>query len=163
MMTPLRLWFCILALSSIATCGDVAFRKSRLGDAKGKQPSADVIFSDSRKSMIVSVADHTIADIPYNGIDKLSYEYSTHHRIKQGAVVMVASLGAGAVVMLTKSKTHWLTVEYHADSAPKTLVLRMDKKEYKNILSTAKAQTGKDVAFLTDGGIGKRKAARKAN
>jgi hypothetical protein len=50
------------------------------------------------------------------------------------------------VVMLTKSKSHFLTVEYHEGTASKELVLRLDKSEYRDILATAKEQTGKDVA-----------------
>lgn len=63
---------------------------------------------------------------------------------------MIASLGAGAVVMLTKSKSHWLYADYKEQNVQKTLVLRMDKKEYKDILETVKSETGKEVAFLGD-------------
>ena len=61
---------------------------------------------------------------------------------------MIASLGAGAIVMLTKSKSHWFTIEYHEENAPKTLVLRLDKSEYKQVLKVATTSTGKDVANL---------------
>jgi hypothetical protein len=56
---------------------------------------------------------------------------------------MVASLGAGAIVMLTKSKSHWLYIDFHEQSNPKTVVLRMDKKEYNNIFGAIKTHTGK--------------------
>lgn len=59
---------------------------------------------------------------------------------------MVASLGAGAVVMLTKSKSHWLTFEYHEGNANKSLVLQMDKSDYKKILKVASAQTGREIS-----------------
>ncbi len=71
---------------------------------------------------------------------------------------MVASLGAGAIVMLTKSKSHWLYIDFHEQNAPKTLVLRMDKKEYKNIFEAVKAHTGKEVQFL-----GEDKAKKEKN
>jgi len=133
-----------------ALADDVAFRNVRLADAKGKQTEAGLIFSKSNEAMVVRVADRDIVSIPFDDIDKISYEYSKKHRITQGAVVMVASLGAGAVVMLTKSKSHWLYVDYHQESAPRSLVLRMDKKNYKKILNTANSETGKQVAFLGD-------------
>ena len=41
---------------------------------------------------------------------------------------MVASLGAGAIVMLTKPKSHWLYIDFHEQNAPKSVVLRMDKR-----------------------------------
>ena len=50
---------------------------------------------------------------------------------------MVGSLGVGAVVMLTKSKNHFLTVNYQDGAAAKELILRLDKSEYRDILATA--------------------------
>ena len=58
---------------------------------------------------------------------------------------MVSSLGAGAVVMLSKSRKHVLTVEYHDGIASEDLVLRMDKSEYRDILAAAQVRTGKSV------------------
>ena len=129
---------------------DVAFRNVKLADAKGKQADANLIFDDSNKTVVVRVADRDFVTIRYDSIDKFSYEYTKKHRITQGAILMVASLGAGAVVMLTKSKSHWLYIYYHQESGPASLVLRMDKKNYKRILDTAKTQTGKEVEFLGD-------------
>ena len=126
---------------------EASFHKSKLADVKGKDANADLIFSDAKRSIIVNVAGgNTVATIPYAVIDKLSYEYTKHHRIKQGAIVMVASLGAGAIVMLTKSRSHWFTIEYHEENVPKSLVLRLDKSEYKQVLKVATAATGKDIA-----------------
>ena len=140
----------VLCAVNAAPGDDVAFRNVKVADAKGKQADASLLFNGGNKSMVVRVADRDFVSIPYDKIDKLSYEYSKKHRITQGAIVMVASLGAGAVVMLTKSKSHWLYVDYRQESGAATLVLRMDKKNYKTILNTAKEQTGKQVAFLGD-------------
>jgi hypothetical protein len=139
----------------VALGDDVAFNNVKLADARGKQTDASLIFNESNKAMVVKVADRDVATIPYDKIDKLSYEYSKKHRITQGAIIMVASLGTGAVVMLTKSKSHWLYVDYHQDSSASTVVLRMDKKNYKKIIDTANAQTGKQVENL--GNVKKRK------
>jgi hypothetical protein len=138
----------VLCGVNIALGSDVAFNNVKVADARGRQTDASLIFNEANKAMVVRVADRDFATIPYDKIDKLSYEYSKKHRITQGAIVMVASLGAGAVVMLTKSKSHWLYIDYHQDSGASTLVLRMDKKNYKTILDTASAQTGKQVEYL---------------
>jgi hypothetical protein len=134
----------------IAHADDVAFQKVKLADGKGKQADARLIFSDSTRSIIVRVADRDLVTIPYDHVDRVSYEYTKKHRIAQGAIVMIASLGAGAVVMLTKSKSHWLYIDYHQTADPASIVLRMDKKNYKRILETAEAQTGKQVQYLGD-------------
>jgi hypothetical protein len=130
--------------------GDIVFRKTKLADAKGRNADADLIFRGDARLMVLRVADRSIAEVPYGSIDKLSYDYSKHHRIKQGAVVMFASLGAGGVVMLTKSKDHWFTIDYHDGDVPKSVVLKLDKKEYKEVLRTAEDQTGKEIEFLKD-------------
>ncbi len=121
-----------------------------LADAKGKQADASLIFSDNNKNVVVRVADRDFVTMPYDQLDKFSYEYTKKHRITQGAIVMVASLGAGAIVMLTKSKSHWLYVDFHEQNAPKSVVLRMDKHEYKSIIEAVKTHTGKEVEFLGD-------------
>src|SRR5713226_9233502 len=147
-----------LVLGNLTIAEETAFNGVKLADAKGKQADARLIFSDDNKNVVVRVADRDFVTIPYDQIDKFSYEYTKKHRITQGAVVMVASLGAGAIVMLTKSKSHWLYIDFHEQNAPKTLVLRMDKKEYKNIFEAVKAHTGKEVQFL-----GEDKAKKEKN
>src|SRR5712691_733220 len=146
----------ICAVVNLSLAEETAFRGVKLADAKGKQADASLIFSDNNKDVIVRVADRDVTTIPYDQIDKFSYEYTKKHRVTQGAIVMVASLGAGAIVMLTKSKSHWLYVDFHEQNAPKTVVLRMDKKEYKNIFDAVKTHTGKEVEFLGDAGKAKK-------
>jgi len=134
----------------VGGAGDVDFRRTELVDAKGKPTAADLVFETAQKRMLVEVAGRSLLDIPYASVEKLTYDYSKQHRIKEGAIVMVASLGAGAVVMMTSSKSHWLTIEYHDGGAVKSVVLKLSKKEYKDVLRTARAQTGKDIEFLKD-------------
>jgi len=52
--------------------------------------------------------------------------------------------------MFTKSKSHWLYIDYHEQNVPKSVVLRMDKNEYKKIFEADKTHTGKEVEFLGD-------------
>ncbi|MFZ1135510.1 MAG: hypothetical protein WAN69_11205 [Candidatus Korobacteraceae bacterium] len=138
----------ILALISLSAAEETDFRKVKVADAKGKQADANLIFSDNSKKVIVRVADRDFVVIPYDQLDKVSYEYTKKHRITAGALVMVASLGAGAVVMLTSSKSHWLYMDYHEQNIPKVVVLRMDKEEYKDIIAAFTSHTGKDVDYL---------------
>lgn len=137
-------------VSNVAMAEEMAFNRVKLADAKGKQADARLIFSDNNKNIVVRVADRDFVTVPYDQIDKFSYQYTKKHRITQGAVVMVASLGAGAIVMMTKSKSHWLYIDYHEQNVPKSMVLRMDKGEYKKIFEAVKSHTGKDVEFLGD-------------
>lgn len=51
---------------------------------------------------------------------------------------------------MTKSNSHWPSIDYHEQYAPQSVVLRMDKGEYKKIFEAVKTHTGKDVEFLGD-------------
>lgn len=139
---------------------ETAFRGVKLADAKGKQSDASLIFSDEHKNVAVRVADRDFVTIPYDQIDKFSYEYTKKHRVTQGAIVMLASVGAGAIVMLTKSKSHWLYIDFREQNAPKTVVLRMDKNEYHKIFDAVKSHTGKEVEFLGDAGKNKKSSTQ---
>ncbi len=139
----------LVYLAAGATAGEVSFPNTKLADVKGKQADVNLTFNDVSKEVLVDVATRNLVTIPYATIDKMSYEYSKHHRIKQGAVVMVVSLGAGAILMLTSSKSHWFTIEYHDGAARKDLVLRVDKRDFKSVIRTAERQTGKKVELLS--------------
>ena len=162
MKTKVQLVALLISVLTVPPCfaqapaGEAAFSGVKLADEKGKQTDARLIFSDANNTLVVKVADREVVSIPYGRLDKFSYEYTKKHRITQGAVVMVASLGAGAIVMMTKSKSHWLYIDFHEQNVPKSVVLRMDKKEYKNIFDAVKAHTGKEVEFTGD-------AAKKGN
>ena len=138
----------MLAANSLGYADDQAFGNVRLADAKGKQAEAKLVFSDSTKSLVVRVSDHDLVSIPYGNLDKLSYEYTKKHRITTGAVVMIFSLGAGAVVMLTKSKSNWLYIDFHEQDAKKTVVLKLEKKDLQKIFDAARTHTGKEVIDL---------------
>jgi len=142
----------LLSMNSLGFAQVTRFNDCKLADAKGKQADATLIFSDDDKDLDIRVSDRDLAMIPYDHLDKFSYEYTKKHRVTEGAIVMVASLGAGAIVMLTQSKSHWLYIDYHEQNVPKTLVLRMDKGDYKKILEAVQTHTGKPVEMLGNAG-----------
>ena len=138
----------LLTVNSLGYAEVTSFNTCKLADVKGKQADATLMFNDDAKNILVRVSDRDLVTIPYENLDKFSYEFTKKHRITQGAIVMVASLGAGAIVMLTKSKSHWLYIEYREQNVSKTVMLRLDKSDYKKILDAVKTHTGKDVLML---------------
>lgn len=122
------------------------FKKVKMIDVKDKEVNAELTLDQNSKQLSVRPEKGDGVAVPYSSIDKLSYERSSHHRIKTGAILMVASLGAGAIVMATKSKNHWFYVDYKdAGGAAKDVILKLDKSDYEKILDSAKSQIGKDV------------------
>jgi hypothetical protein len=142
----------LLTLNTLGLAEETSFNTCKLADAKGKQADARLILNDTDKNLVIQVSDRDLVTIPYENVDKFSYEFTKKHRVTQGAIVMIASFGAGAIVMLTKSKSHWLYIDYQEQNAPKSLVLRLDKKDFQKIIASIKAHTGKDVQMLGEDG-----------
>jgi len=137
----------ILLIAATGVGQAQTFSKTKMIDAKGKEVPVTLEFD--KTGLAVKALKASIADVPYDSINKLSYEMASRRRVKEGAVVMIASLGVGGIVMLTKSKNHWFYVDYKdADGKPKDLTLKLDKSEYERALKTAKELSGKDVEII---------------
>ena len=133
----------LLATNNVSYAEDVSFNTCKLADVKGKQADATLIFRDDAKAIQIRVSDRELVTVPYENLDKFSYEFTKKHRVTQGAIVMVASLGAGAIVMLTKSKSHWLYIDYRERNATKSIVLRLDKSDYRKIIEAMLGDSAK--------------------
>ena len=140
-----------LFLASSAFGADVTtFAKVKVADPKGSQVPAKLLLDDTDKKLVVEVADRTLVIIPYADLDKVSYEHSRRFRLTEGALIALGAWPVGGVVMLTKSKSHWLYLDYHEGQIPKSIVLRMHKSEYKQVLEAMKTHTGKDVIIVQE-------------
>ncbi len=149
---------------------DAVFHHSKIFDSKGKERRVDLIFASDRKVMIVrqNRSKSAPTEIPFDAIGKVAYGSSKHRRVKEGRQVMAsgihggplayagplplvttaASILFGGVLMTTTTKSHWLHVDYQDRAEEKQLVLRLDGSEYKRIISTIAAQTGRNVEML---------------
>lgn len=133
--------------ASLGSAEETSFQRVKVPDAKGGQVKAVLTFSDNDKAVEVRPAKGAAVSIPYAEIDKFSYEFTRKHRINDASIV-TAPIGVGAVMMLTRSKDHWLQIDYREQDVPKTYVVRMDKHEYLHILDAVKSHTGKDTEVL---------------
>jgi hypothetical protein len=125
---------------------ETSFRQIKVYGPKGKPTKAVLTFSDNDKAVEVHPAKGNAVSIPYGKIDKCAYEFTKKHRVSEGTII-TAPVG-GAIVMLTKSRSHWLEIDYHEQDVPKVFVLRMDKNNYLRVLDALKAHTGIDAEIL---------------
>jgi len=143
-----RFYLSIVYLVSICSFAEeTSFRHVKVADAKGRQIQAVLTFSDQNKAVEVRPDKGSDVRIPYSSIEKFSYEFTKKHRVNEGTVLSTP-IGIGAVAMLTKSRAHWLEIDYQDQDLPKAYVVRMDKKNYIRILDAIKAHTGKDSEIL---------------
>jgi hypothetical protein len=129
---------------------ETSFRRIQVPGRKGRQNKAVLTFNDANKAIEVRPvrADRaTPISIPYGQIDKCTYEFTKKHRVSEGTIV-TAPLGIGAILMLTRAKSHWLEIDYHVEDQPHAYVLRMDKHDYIHILEAVKKHVGIDVEVL---------------
>ena len=87
---------------SVAWAQDVVFRDVQLPGAKGILANATLRFSDQEKAVIVRSVDGSLLKIPYERVDKLSYEYTQQHRIRQGVELALLSPWSVGAVVATK-------------------------------------------------------------
>ena len=147
MFRPPQFLFSICLIASLCCAEETSFRHVKVPDAKGRQINAVLTFSDRRQIVEIEPEKGDRVGIPYGVIEKFSYEFSKRHRVNEKTIA-TAPIGIGAVFMLTKSRTHWLEIDYHNDEVAKAYVVRMDKKNYIHILDAIKAHTGKDPEIL---------------
>ena len=142
---------CLAALTLVPAsfAQDVTFNKTRYSSVK--QPKeADVIFTVADSKILIKgkKVNGINMEIPFSSIDSMSYERSARHRVGEGASVMLLSPATGAILMATKTKSHWLGIQYHEGDAKELTVLRLDKSEYEKVISTLEARTGKHIEVL---------------
>jgi hypothetical protein len=137
----------LLIVTSVGLAEETSFSRVKVPDLKGRQAKAVLTFSDQDKAVEIHPAKRAAVTIPYNEIDRCSYEFTKKHRISEGSVA-TAPIGLGLVVMLTKSRSHWLEIDYHEQDAPKVYVVQMDKHDYIHILDALKVHTGIDAEIL---------------
>ena len=125
----------LLAAANLALAEDTSFRSIKMPDVKGRQVKAVLTFSDSHKAIEVRSAKGDSVTIPYDRIDKCSYEFTKRHHLALSGLI-------------TRSQSHWLEIDYHEADTPKTFVLHMEKRDYIHILDAVKAHTGRDAEIL---------------
>jgi hypothetical protein len=139
----------MIILSATAGAAETVFRDIQLPGGRGKLINATLEFSDQSKTIAVRVANGQLITIPYDAVEKLSYEYTKKHRIKQGIVLAVISpWSAGGIIAFTKSTSHWLDIEFRDQGVEKIVVIHLDKHDYQQVCQAAKEHIGKEVELL---------------
>jgi hypothetical protein len=143
----------LLAFPTLGQAENVSFPHCKLADAKGTQAKATLTFDDATKEVAIKLDGRDAVSIPYVDLDKISYEYSRKHRITTGAFLLaVTPFGVGGLVMLSKSKSHWLSVDFHDQEGKRTVVLKLDKYDIHAVFDAFRTHAGKDVVNVGETG-----------
>ena len=153
-VTTLRRGFvCCVAGANGRRADPLIFKKvdffQQRGEGEEKRDARLELDPDTR---MLSITDEkngaekaTYLAVPYDVITKIVYERSAHRRY--GAGVLVSPF-----LLLTKGKKHWLTIEFSGVAAyPEGYAyLRLEKDNYRRILSAIEAATGLEKEEILD-------------
>jgi hypothetical protein len=84
-----------------------------------------------------------IANILPSSITEVSYGQDVHRRVGAAIGLAVVSLGIGALMVLTKSKKHFVGVTWANGDQKGGFAMQCDKNEYRGILEALEGVTGK--------------------
>jgi hypothetical protein len=112
---------------------------------KGEEQEAILLFEQTAL-VVRSRSGSVLKTMPYADIKGAEYSYAKSPRWKSGIGLAVAVGIFALPVFFMKGKKHWLTIAAEKDFA----VLRLDKNNYRIILPTFEARTGKRVDAVAE-------------
>jgi hypothetical protein len=84
-----------------------------------------------------------IANILPSSITEVSYGQDVHRRVGAAIGLAVVSLGIGALMVLTKSKKHFVGVTWANGDQKGGFAMQCDKNDYRGVLAALEGVSGK--------------------
>ncbi|MGA2275330.1 MAG: hypothetical protein ABSH00_17390 [Bryobacteraceae bacterium] len=142
MRTLLHVCGLVLVLLGVASAEDLIFKKSKVTTAAGQRETpVDLIVSDHGVTVRGKSGTSVNTELPYSAIGKISYAFIDQRRLE-----LAPLLGLSAA--FTRRLSHWLVIESGTPVALRSTVLRLDKTEYREIISALNSRSGKRVEVL---------------
>lgn len=150
-----RIWM-ICGLMLLANCAGYGNEKENKSGAfnnaeympatsTGQKKAAPAVkgtlsFDSDKKSVdFLSQKGGKVFSIPYDSIKSILYENTSKPRYAEAVLI-------SPLFLLTPSKKHFLTIQYSdASGTGQFVIVRVDKRQAREAVETAKAQTGKPV------------------
>src|SRR5437764_3631669 len=90
------------------------------------------------------VKDKTdVITIPASSITEISYGQDVHRRVGAAIGLAVVSLGIGALMLLAKSKKHFIGLTWDNNGKKGGVAFQADKSDYRGLLAGLEGITGK--------------------
>ncbi|MBK9316471.1 MAG: hypothetical protein IPM55_19840 [Acidobacteria bacterium] len=122
---------------------DAQYFVKEAGKDKAK-PVKGVLSFEAERKIVRFTSKEEALEIPYNQISGMTYEKTSKPRYALGLLVAWP-------LLFTKSKGHYLTIQYkQPDKDGQFALIRLDKSNYQIALATAEAQTGVKVERIEE-------------
>jgi hypothetical protein len=100
------------------------------------------LFIDQNQVRLVKDKED-IATIPASAITEVSYGQDVHRRVGAAIGLAVVSLGIGALMLLAKSKKHFVGLTWDDAGKKGGVAFQADKSDYRGLLAGLEGITGK--------------------
>ncbi|MFY9854148.1 MAG: hypothetical protein WAK26_09765 [Terracidiphilus sp.] len=139
----LALFLCILfPVSAIA--GDNAYKIVYDGGSlPGLKAGADMKLYIDGNTIRIKQGGTEVAVIPAAAVTDISYGQDVHRRVGAAIGVAVVSFGIGALLVLAKSKKHFVGLTWDDNGKKGGLAFQADKNDYRGLLAGLEGVTGK--------------------
>ena len=147
LIRPVALVTILAVLGQALVSADTFTNVKLMVNTGEKAEDQDAILRFEEDALVVYGRGRTaLKRLAYADITGAEYSYAKSPRWKSGIGLAIAFGVFALPVFFMKGKKHWLTIAADKDFA----VLRLDKKNYKLILPTFEARTGKRVETVSE-------------
>ena len=113
------------------------------GSLQGIKAGTDAkLFIDPNQIRVVHDKD-TLVTIPAASVTEISYGQDVHRRVGAAIGLAVFSLGIGALMLLSKSKKHYVGLTWANGDQKGGFAMQCDKSDYRGVLAALEGITGK--------------------
>jgi hypothetical protein len=113
------------------------------GSLQNVKSGSGVKLSIDPAAIRISHDKEELANIPASAVTEITYGQDVHRRVGAAIGLAVVSLGVGALMLLSKSKKHYVGLTWADGDKKGGFAMQCDKNEYRGILSALEGITGK--------------------
>ena len=100
------------------------------------------LYMDQNQIRIVKDNEDVIT-LPASSVTEITYGQDVHRRVGAAIGLAAVSFGAGALMALTKSKKHFIGIEWDDAGKKGGAAFQADKSDYRGVLAGLEGITGK--------------------
>jgi hypothetical protein len=140
----LAVFLCISIPTSVLAAADNSYKVIYDGGSiQGAKAGNDMkLFVDQTQIRLVKDKED-IAVIPAGAITEISYGQDVHRRVGAAIGLAVVSLGIGALMLLAKSKKHYIGLTWDNEGKKGGIAVQADKNDYRGLLAGIEGITGR--------------------
>jgi hypothetical protein len=133
---------CVL-LPATAFADSAGYKVSYDGGSVTEKAGTTVYLYIESNQIRLAKKDTVLATIPASAVTEISYGQDVHRRVGAAIGLAVVSLGIGALMLLSKSKKHYVGITWADGDKKGGFVMQCDKSDYRGVLLGLEGVTGK--------------------